>query len=138
VTFTQEQLEAAYEQMRQARITDKEWGRKAAQKLESLVGWKFVERKEGSQHWSGNWGWGWGHDVHPHHTLYELAAQACQYDDWRGIEDALNACCKQVDAPGVWTIIATFDVSQFPEFAESHQKEFKVYVEYYDSHFSGY
>jgi hypothetical protein len=137
--FTQQELEAAYEQMKHERLADHAWAIRAAAKLKELSGVAFSERYEGY----GQWGVGHVPPISPFHINYELFTSRCQYDDWDGLEKLLEPHCtiqrdQRMTYPHrSYLIRATFDVSGFPEL-KGHQKVYNVVVEYYDSHVGGW
>lgn len=139
MTFTQVQLEEAYEQMRQERLADQAWAIRAAAKLKELCGVDFSTRVEGH----GQWGANHFPSIHPHHINYEIYTTRCQYDNWDDLEQLLEPHCPldnnvRMQYPKKWYMIRRlFDVSSYPEL-QGHQKEYKVVVDYYDSHVGGW
>lgn len=53
-----------------------------------------------------------------HHFEFGLKVEQCQYDNWN--------------------IPAVFDVSNDPDFADSHQKSYKIQIQNYNAHFGGW
>jgi len=139
MSFTQQQLEDAYNQMVAERQQDADFAQKAASKLgqrlskPDCVQW----RPAGAE---GMWR-SFLPNISPFRTEYVLVIELCQYDDWHG-------WCQALQSAGVvmqpWNNTYTpgptgeLDLSGDPDFAGRSSAKYAVRIDYYDSHAGGF
>lgn len=145
--FSQEELQAAYQQMADERSEDHKMALRAAEKLSIALGepptprgdWPKWQLGDTRTHWLQR------DRVSPHPVEHSIVSSLCQYDDWKKAHDELSkvckmepylrtggGCCERHEVKGV------FDLSNDPEFANARQKVFRVEIEFYDSHSCGF
>lgn len=135
MSFTQQQLVDAYNQMTQERQDDVNFAQQAANKLANLIG-RPLEVSAVDENWHWNHG-----AVTPYTTQHTLQVQLSQYDDWQGMFSALQSAGVQMKPWAGNTyqgLEGDFDVSSDPAFAGRTKLSYLVKVVYYDSHVGGF
>lgn len=129
--YSPEQIKEVLLQIEAERDQEIQFTLLAAKKIEEKTGIGFI-RDAG--YWNSN-------QLTDQPKSYSLWTQLSQYDNWEGYIDALKKGGIKVEE---WSykyddpVRAEFDVTDDPDFAESHQKVFPIFINYYDSHFGGY
>lgn len=135
MSFTQKQLEDAYDQMADERAQDNDFAKVAADLLGQKTGLagKFNALDEA---------WNWSHGaVTPFTTDHVLTLHLCEYDDWQSVVNSLIAAGVKMNATVAQYNPApegVFDVSSEAAFAGRPKLNYKVRIVYYDSYAGGY
>jgi len=141
MSFTQQQLEAAWQQMEQERQEDLNYAFQAANSLDQLLK-QTVGAKPIPTNARGFLAYATTpRAVSPFPEGYDLVISLTQYDDWHGMISQLQAAGVQMQPwNGQYNSppTGTFDLSNNPTFANRLQQKYTVAIELADAHASGW
>lgn len=126
ISFTQQELEAAYQQMIDHRQAEKAEATTVANELSQATGLSIRAKRIGAEEGYQS--------VGPHPDTHELYLMLSQYENWNRTIDLLAAHGVKMQP---WS--KKYDDSPTGEYIPpNHEKTYNVKIEYYDAHSSGF